>query len=105
MTLEGPIGGFDWDAGNRGKCRKHGVSPAEIEELFGGTVMVLSDAAHSHVEARFKAIGWTSAGRAVFVVFTIRERLGKRYIRPISARYMHRREIEQYEKANPDLPQ
>jgi uncharacterized DUF497 family protein len=24
--------GFDWDAGNREKCRKHGVSTAEIEE-------------------------------------------------------------------------
>lgn len=28
------IDGFDWDAGNRDKCQKHGVSIPEIERLF-----------------------------------------------------------------------
>lgn len=32
--MEGPIAGFDWDRGNRAKCRKHGVSAEEIEALF-----------------------------------------------------------------------
>jgi uncharacterized DUF497 family protein len=36
-------------------------------------------------------------------VFTIRERGGRRYIRPVSARYMHQEEIDSYEKDNPDL--
>ena len=26
--------GFDWDAGNRDKCQKHGVARAEIEALL-----------------------------------------------------------------------
>jgi uncharacterized DUF497 family protein len=26
--------GFDWDHGNRDKCRKHGVSIGEIESLL-----------------------------------------------------------------------
>ena len=34
---------------------------------------------------------------------TIRERDGKNFIRPISARHMHQREVDSYEKANPNL--
>ena len=34
MLLGGPIDGFDWDAGNRGKCQKHGVPIPEIELLL-----------------------------------------------------------------------
>lgn len=43
------------------------------------------------------AVGRDSRGRAVFVVFTIRIRDGRRLIRPLSARYMHQAEIEGYE--------
>lgn len=82
----GPFAGFDWDDGNRDKCRKHGVSPGEIEGLFLGPLMVRPDVAHSHVENRFLAIGKSRRGRHVFVAFTIRNKDGRRYIRPISAR-------------------
>jgi uncharacterized DUF497 family protein len=34
----------------------------------------------------------------MIVVFTFRCREGLRLIRPISARYMHKKEIEKYEK-------
>jgi uncharacterized DUF497 family protein len=95
--------GFDWDEGNRRKCQKHGVSIAEIESLFGGAVVVLPDAGHSGVERRFRAIGKTSVGRAVFIVFTERGTGETLRIRPISARYMHRKEISNYEKAYPQL--
>uniref|UniRef100_Q07QR0 BrnT family toxin n=1 Tax=Rhodopseudomonas palustris (strain BisA53) TaxID=316055 RepID=Q07QR0_RHOP5 len=90
--------GFDWDHGNRAKCRKHGVTPAEIESLFHRAVSVVPDPAHSASEERFKAIGATDAGRMVFVVFTLRQRRDVTLIRPISARYMHRKEIAHYEK-------
>jgi uncharacterized DUF497 family protein len=59
--------------------------------------------AHSQDERRLWAIGKTARGRSVFLVFTVRERGGKRLIRPITARYMHRKEVMTYEKANPDL--
>jgi uncharacterized DUF497 family protein len=59
---------------------------------------------HSLAEERLKAIGRSHSGRSIFLVFTLRERDGKTYIRPISARYMHRREVETYEKENPGLP-
>jgi len=97
------VAGFDWGAGNEAKCQKHGVSLAEIEDLFRGTVMVLGDERHSTaVEERHLAIGKTKQGRHVLVAFTLRERSGQTLIRPISARYMHKKEIAHYEKANPD---
>ena len=33
------IGGFDWDAGNRDKCRKRGVSLADMEAPFRGRMV------------------------------------------------------------------
>ena len=97
------VAGFDWDVGNRAKCEKHGVSVAEIEGLFSRPVFIIPEVIHSRGEERRKAIGKTANGRPVFLVFTVRERAGKHLIRPVSARYMHRKEIEHYEKENPDL--
>jgi uncharacterized DUF497 family protein len=90
--------GFDWDAGNRDKCRKHGVSPDEIEALLSGSPRVAPDLKHSLDEDRYIAVGRNEHGRAMFVVFTFRERDGKRLIRPLNARYMHKKEIAGYEK-------
>ena len=92
------IDGFEWDAGNREKCHKHGLSVEEIESLFAGALTVFPDTDHSLDEERIKAIGRTTEGRHVFIVFTIRTRGGRRLIRPISARHMHKREIAHYEK-------
>lgn len=95
--------GFDWDNGNREKCKKHGFSTSVIENLFARPLAVLPDAAHSKRKHRFRAIGQTDEGRGVFVVFTLRRKGDEVLIRPISARYMHRKEIEAYEKENPEL--
>jgi uncharacterized DUF497 family protein len=95
------VAGFDWDAGNQQKCRKHGVTDAEIESLFHRPIAVFPDPLHSRAEARFKAIGRTEEGRAVLIVFTLRRRSGSMLIRPISARYMHAKEIAYYEKTPP----
>ncbi len=92
------INGFDWDEGNRDKCVKHGVSIEEIEALFKHEISIGPDVAHSKEETRFLGVGRTAKGRGLFIVFTIRMRGDKRYIRPISARYMHYKELERYEK-------
>jgi uncharacterized protein len=92
------VAGFDWDEGNLAKCAKHGVSIEEIEAFFLGGPVVAPDPAHSAVEDRLIAVGRTVQGRALFVAFTIREKQGHRLIRPVSARYMHEKEIEAYEK-------
>ena len=91
--------GFDWDAGNRDKCQKHSVATNEIESLFFGTPLVGPDSAHSAAEQRFRAVGVTASGRHLFVVFTWRFREAERLIRPVSARYMHQKEVEAYEEA------
>jgi uncharacterized DUF497 family protein len=90
--------GFDWDDGNRSKCQKHGVSVETVEHIFHRGLMILPDEAHSLTEQRFRAIGYSGEGRALFIVFTIRRRRGEVLIRPISARFMHRKEVEHYEK-------
>jgi len=92
------VAGFDWDCGNRNKCQKHGVSVAVIESLFRGSIAVLPDPAHSAREERFKAIGQAEDGRGVLIIFTLRDRGGGTLIRPISARYMRRKESEYYEE-------
>lgn len=97
------ISGFDWDQGNRGKCLKHGVSIAEIEALFLRPLALRPADRQSGVEQRILAVGKGKRGRHIFLVFTLRERDGKTYVRPISARYMHKKEIESYEKDNPGL--
>lgn len=95
--------GFDWDGGNREKCQRHGVSVSEIESLFRGEPLVGPDPLHSQAERRLRAIGRTGAERALFVVFTWRMKAGERLIRPLSARYMHRKEIEAYEEESSRL--
>ena len=88
--------GFDWDDGNRQKCQKHGVSIEEIESVFANDPVVYRDEIHSRDEERWQAIGRTLRGRAVFVVFTIRQVHEGWRIRPVSARFMHVREVENY---------
>ena len=92
------VAGFDWDDGNRAKCQKHGVSVADIEAAFARPIAVLPDPVHSRPEERFKAIGTTGRGRHLLIAFTFRRKTGALFIRPISARYMHRKEIDHYEK-------
>jgi uncharacterized DUF497 family protein len=48
-------------------------------------------------EDRFIAVGRNAAGRPLFVAFTFRMKHGQRLIRPVSARYMHKKEIAGYE--------
>lgn len=97
------IAGFDWDKGNREKCRKHGVSTAEIERVFKSNPRIAPDIKHSTTEDRFIAIGRNSVGKPIFIAFAIRVKEGSTLIRPISARYMHRKEIESYEKESPKI--
>jgi uncharacterized protein len=90
---------FDWDDGNRNKCRKHGLSIAEIEQVVAHSeTLLVPDRKNSRYEPRFIAIGRSPAGRHAFVAFTLREKDGLTLVRPISARYMHKKEIAKYEK-------
>jgi uncharacterized protein len=92
--------GFEWDTGNQDKCRKHGLSPSEIENFFRQKGLYIApDILHSKQEQRFLAIGRNSIGKPLFVVFTLRQKDEGLFIRPISARYMHAKEVRKYEEA------
>jgi len=91
--------GFNWDEGNAEKCRAHGVSLREIEgALISKALVIVRDVKHSKVERRYVAIGRTGKGRDLFVGFTFRIVAGRKFLRPITARYMHRKEVERYEQ-------
>lgn len=90
------VHGFEWDRHNWPKCGNHGVSRAEIEWIFEHEPAVMPDP--NPLERRVRAIGRNQTGRYVFVVFTIRQYGDKSLIRPISARYMHLKEVRHYEK-------
>lgn len=90
--------GLDWDDGNRTKCQKHGVSIEEIEQLFRTAPFIGRDETHSELEDRFIAVGRTGAGRSLLVIYTLRSRDGVELVRPVSARYMHRKEVQWYEE-------
>ncbi|MGA1622081.1 MAG: BrnT family toxin [Synechocystis sp.] len=97
--MQGDVRGFDWDQGNQNKCQKHGLTIAEIEALFDGQVWVAPDPKHSDQEQRYLAIGRSiMVDKPIFVAFTLRIKEEGIFIRPISARYMHQREITKYEQ-------
>jgi predicted DNA binding CopG/RHH family protein len=98
------VGGFEWDRGNNAKCQRHGVSVGEIEELFQNEPRVAPDPEHSQEEDRLLAVGRTNAGCPLFVAFTLRSREGRLLVRPISARYMHAKEIAAMKKAKKRVP-
>jgi uncharacterized protein len=90
---------FDWDDGNRKKCQKHGLSIAEIEHILShGETFIVPSLRNSDYEPRFIAVGRAPGGRKAFVVFTPRQAASRPVWRPISARYMHQKEIARYEK-------
>ena len=101
------IVGVEWDAGNWPKCGKHGVSQAEIEYVLATARFRVPDP--DPAETRFRTAGKTEAGRHVFVVYTYREDGarsgggGGTFIRPISARYMHGKEVKSYEQYQESL--
>ena len=90
--------GFEWDDGKWPKCGKHGVTREEIEHLFA-SARVAPDLLHSEQETRYIAVGRNQSGRAMFVAFAIKQAQGGLHlIRPISARFMHEKEVQRYEE-------
>lgn len=85
--------GFEWDAGNALKnWEQHGVSQGEAEQAFFNRPVLIAVAKGTRRERRYAALGQSTDGRLLTVVFTIRGTL----IRVISARDMSRRERRVY---------
>ena len=90
--------GFEWDEGNADKnWELHQVSRGEAEDTFFNRPFVIApDLRHSIKEPRYAALGFTSAGRKLTVVFTLQQTL----IRIISVRDMRRQERRVYDQAS-----
>lgn len=97
MQVRGKQVEFEWDRWNVNKIyHKHGITPKEAEEAFiNEGSYFFSDIRHSQKEERFILLGKTSEKKNLFIVFTLR---GQK-VRIISARRMHGKEVESYEKA------
>jgi uncharacterized DUF497 family protein len=96
------IAGFDWDDGNALKSAdKHGVSPAEAEQVFvNRPLLLLDDTKHSGTERRYHAYGKTHEGRLLQVSFTLRQ--NGNLVRVISTRPMSARERARYAEEKDD---
>jgi hypothetical protein len=96
ISLNNPIV-FNWDEGNINKnLNKHNVNVQEAEQVFyNEPLFIYDDILHSTHEERFKALGTTSEGRKLVVVFTLRNSK----LRVISTRDMSKKERGQYEKS------
>lgn len=96
MQVKNNLIEFEWDKWNLDKIYfKHGVTPKETEEVFidDGSI-VLPDIEHSQKEDRFIIVGKSLSKSDLFIIFTLR---GSK-TRVISARRMHKKEVEQYAK-------
>jgi uncharacterized DUF497 family protein len=94
--------GFDWDDGNWTKCGKHGVTKTEIEAVLSNPgTPIFPDAAHGLAEVREIAVGISpETGHAMAIFFTRRIVSGRLLLPPVSARYMHEKEVRRYEQTS-----
>ena len=76
------------------------MSREKIEQVLLGEPAVMADPFPD--EPRLRAIGKTRSGSYLFLVFMLREIDGQTRLRPISARYMHQREVDYYENQSQD---
>jgi hypothetical protein len=68
----------------------------EIEHVLSGEPAVMADRGEHVSETRYNAVGRNREGRHLFIVFVIRHDAGLTLLRPVSARYMHAREVMRY---------
>ena len=90
------VAGIEWDGGNWPKCGKHGVDREDVEHALRHMTFRIPDP--NPDEVRYRTASRTRGGRPVFIVYTHRQRDGKTWLRPVSARYMHGKEVSQYEQ-------
>ncbi len=95
LELPEPIE-FEWDEANKKKIwLKHKISAEECEQAFvSEEVFSQPDELHSGKENRYILVSKTKTARFLFIVYTLR----KNKIRVISARSMHKKEKDFYEK-------
>jgi len=71
---------FEWDEGNVGHLARPGILPFEAEDAIFAPHAIMVEI-RTEIEDRVKAVGATTGGRIIVVVFTLRGEA----IRPITA--------------------
>ena len=90
---------FSWDAGKALKnYEKHGVPFEEASTVFNDPDgLDWGDSEHTDTELRWKRLGFSTEGRILLVVYTLRRlKNGTETIRIISARQASRKERKAY---------
>jgi len=72
-VMGGSQAAFDWDDANLAHIARHGISPAEVEEVFVDTPLPLAIDERGG-EERHTELGETASGRLLVVVWTRRRR-------------------------------
>ena len=81
--------GFEWDKGNLGHIKKHGVDYKECEEIFFNKPLIMFiNEEHSVIEKRYKIFGVTTNRRKLALAITIRNNK----VRVVMARDRNRKE-------------
>ncbi len=62
---------FDWDQANTDHLARHGVEPAEAEQVLANNPLIMQ-AGERQGELRTACLGRTDAGRPLIVVYTNR---------------------------------
>ncbi len=83
---------FDWDEANREHIGRHGVTPEEAEQVLASNPLEIESREHQG-ELRTVCLGRTEAGRALLVVYTMRNEK----IRIITAYPVSRKKRRLYE--------
>ncbi len=100
------MSGLIWDKGNRKHATRHGVSKAEIDEVFERPfVEIVLEIEEWDTEVQLRVLGTTARGRFVTVTFTERRTEDGTKPRPISAWPMTEEELiiyAQYQDINTD---
>jgi len=90
---------FDWDDGNRDKNLKHGVHDWEIEEALRDSHQIRDSRREVMQEERFMLFaGARTSGKYLRIVYAIRVKDGRDFIRPISAMPMRRGPRRRYRR-------
>ncbi len=62
---------FEWDQANKDHLARHGVDPAEAEQVLANKPLIL-ESGERKGELRTVCLGRTDAGRPLIVVYTMR---------------------------------
>ncbi|MGA2742708.1 MAG: BrnT family toxin [Bryobacteraceae bacterium] len=81
---------FDWDIHNVGHLARHNVRPEEAEQALSGEIVDLDYRVTADGQERWIAMGRTTAGRILVIVWTV---LDDGSYRPITA-YPAAKELE-----------